>query len=166
MLMAVLGDAHDHIWNLQKALAMMQDAQVALFLGDFCAPFTLKMLGEGFSGPIHAVFGNNDGDIYLLLSIAGRMNHVNLHQPICRLELDGRRIAAAHYPEVGEALARSGQYDAVFSGHTHYAKLETIGTTVWANPGEVMGRFGRPSFGVYDTATNRFELREIPGGEE
>jgi len=32
---------------------------------------------------------------------------------------------------------------------------------VCANPGEVMGRFGEPSFGLYDTASGVFQFEEI-----
>ncbi|TVR68836.1 MAG: YfcE family phosphodiesterase, partial [Spirochaetaceae bacterium] len=67
MTIAVLSDIHDNIWNLEKALVQVKDqrAEVLLFLGDFCAPFTLAQIAEGFSGPVHAIFGNNDGDTFL-----------------------------------------------------------------------------------------------------
>ncbi|MGQ9492322.1 MAG: metallophosphoesterase [Anaerolineae bacterium] len=161
MLIAVLSDCHDRLENLQKVLAALKGVDVVLFCGDYCAPFTLKMLAEGFHGPVHSVFGNNDGDVFLLLKIAQEAGNVTFHQPIARLELGGKRIAVAHYPEMGEALARSGLYDAVFSGHNHTAHVQMVGSTLWGNPGEVMGRFGKPSFGLYDTHTNAFEIREI-----
>jgi len=161
MLVAVLSDCHDHIWNLEKVLPRLAKAEVVLFCGDYCAPFTLKMLAEGFPGPLHSIFGNNDGDVYLLLSVAKQVGNVTFHQPMADLELDNKRIAVVHYPELGEALALSGKYDAVFSGHNHTAHTRTVGSTLWGNPGEVMGRFGKPSFGLYDTSTNTFETHEI-----
>ena len=161
MLVAVLSDCHDRLENLEKVLGQIEKAEVALFCGDYCAPFTLKMLAEGFPGPVHSVFGNNDGDAFLLLRNAKQAGNVTFHQPMASLELDGRRIAVVHYPEFGEALALSGKYDAVFSGHNHTAEVRTLGSTLWANPGEVMGRFGKPSFGIYDTSTNAFEIHEI-----
>ena len=161
MLVAVLSDCHDRLENLEKVLGQIEKAEVALFCGDYCAPFTLTMLAEGFPGPVHSVFGNNDGDAFLLLRIAKQAGNVTFHQPMASLELDGRRIAVVHYPEFGEALALSGKYDAVFSGHNHTAEVRTLGSTLWANPGEVMGRFGKPSFGIYDTSTNAFEIHEI-----
>ncbi len=161
MRVAVLSDCHDRLENLQKVLDQIQDAGVALFCGDYCAPFTLKMLAAGFVGPVHSVFGNNDGDVFLLLRIAQQAGNVTFHQPMASLELDGRRIAVVHYPEFGQALALSGQYDAVFSGHNHTAEAQMVGATLWGNPGEVMGRFGQPSFGLYDTESNTFEIRRI-----
>ena len=161
MQVAVLSDCHDRLENLETVLRRVEGAEVALFCGDYCAPFTLKMLAEGFPGPVHSVFGNNDGDAFLLLRIAKQVGNVTFHQPMVNLELGGRRIAVVHYPELGEALALSGTYDAVFSGHSHTAGARTLGSTLWANPGEVMGRFGKPSFGIYDTSTNAFEIHEI-----
>ena len=158
MIIAVLSDCHDHLENVQKVLEHCQQAVVMLFCGDYCAPFTLKALADGFSGPIHSVFGNNDGDPFLLLTVAQKAGNVTFHQPMVKLELGGRRIAAVHYPEFGEALALSGKYDAVFSGHNHTAEIQVLGSTLWANPGEVMGRFGKPSFGLYDTGTNEFQI--------
>lgn len=161
MIIAVLSDIHDNIWNVEKMLPQLAQAATLIFCGDFCAPFTLQMLAEGFAGPIHCILGNNDGDALLLSRIAAEASHVTLYTGMAHLELDGRRVAFTHYPHIGEALASCGRYDAVFSGHTHRRQLETIGATLWANPGEVMGRFGEPSFGLYDTAAGTFKFIEI-----
>lgn len=161
MRAAVLSDCHDSLANLEKALARMREAKVALFCGDFCAPFTLKMLADGFSGPIHTVFGNNDGDAFLLLRIAQQAGNVIFHQPMAELELSGRKVAVVHYPEFGEALALSGKYDAVFNGHNHTAETHVLGSTLWANPGALMGRLGQASMGLYETDTNDFEIIKL-----
>lgn len=158
MKIAVLSDSHDNIWNLEKALKQVAglDCEVLLFLGDFCAPFTLKQIAEGFSGPIHAVFGNNDGDPFLLSQIASGFDHVTLHGQYAELDLGGKNIAINHYPDISKRIAESGAFDAVFSGHDHQKYVHQIGKTVWANPGEIMGRFGEPSFGVYETGEGAF----------
>jgi putative phosphoesterase len=158
LLVAVLSDCHDRLDHLERALSRVGEAQVALFCGDYCAPFTLKALAEGFRGRVHSVLGNNDGDVFLLLKVASKVGNVTVHQPMANLELGGRRIAVVHYPEFGEALALSGKYDAVFSGHDHTAASSRVGNTLWGNPGELMGRFGPPSFGLYDTEDNTFEI--------
>lgn len=158
MTIAVLSDIHDNIWNLEQALTQLPEHNPAalLFLGDFCAPFTLNQLAEGFSGPIHCVFGNNDGDPYLLGRIASGHPHVTIHGQFGDLELHGRRVAINHYPDIAQPVARSGMFDAVFSGHDHKRYQETHGHTLWANPGEIMGRFGAPSFGIYCAESNTF----------
>ncbi len=160
MRIAVLSDIHDHLEHLQKVLTQIEQAEAVLCCGDFCAPFTLKALAEGFRAPVHAVFGNNDGDVFLMLMIAQQVGNVRFYKPVANLELGGKRIAVAHYPEVGEALALSGKFDAVFSGHNHIAHVKTLGATLWGNPGEVMGRFGKATFGLYDTTGNTFEIHE------
>lgn len=159
MKIAVLSDSHDQLGNLEAALRQLQEhqAEALLFLGDFCAPFSLQLMAQTFTaGPIHAVFGNNDGDPYLLCRIASGFPHVHLHGHYAELSLGGRNIALYHYPDVARRIAQSGQLDAVFSGHDHQSYLHQFGSTLWANPGEIMGRFGKPSFGIYDTTLHQF----------
>jgi len=158
MRIAVLSDIHDNIWNLEKALDRLEGVEVLLCCGDLCAPFSLKQIQDSFPGPVHAVLGNNDGDPLLLAQVASQRERVYLYQPLAEVELDGRKIAVAHYPQIGQALAASRQYDAVFSGHTHRPHTKQANGRLWANPGEVMGRFGEPGFGIYDTVTGEFEL--------
>lgn len=158
MKIAVLSDIHDNIWNLETALHQVREsgAEVLLFLGDFCAPFTLAQIAEGFTKPVHAVFGNNDGDPFHISKIAAGHAHVTLHGQLAEIELGGKKIAMNHYPDIARRLAESGVYDAVFSGHDHRRYVHVIGKTLWANPGDLMGRFRQPGFGLYDTETGEF----------
>ena len=160
MKIAVLSDVHDNIWNLEtglQKLATVDDVGALLFLGDFCAPFSLKQIADAFSGPIHCVPGNNDGDMFLLMSIAAAAGNVTFYNPVGALDFEGSKIAITHYPEIGEGLAATGKYQAVFSGHTHVFMEQTVANTLWVNPGEVMGRFGEPSFVIYDSGINSYE---------
>lgn len=163
MLIAVLSDIHDNIWNLSDALSKVRElgAGAMLFCGDFCAPFTLAQLGRDFAGPIHAVFGNNDGDPRLLVQVAQAAGSVTLYGQYAELKLGGRRIAVNHYPEIARQLAAGGGFDLVCYGHDHQAYLENLGGTTLANPGEVMGRFNRPTFGLYDCQSSQFTLQEV-----
>lgn len=162
MIIAVVSDIHDNIWNLEKVITKLsaEAPQELFFLGDFCAPFTLAQLADGFSGPIHVVFGNNDGDTYLLSHIASQHDHVTLYGQLAELTVGGSAVALNHYPDIAAGLADSGTYRAVFSGHDHKKYILTRGSTLWANPGEVMGRFGEPSFGIWNTVSNEF--RHVP----
>ena len=163
MKIAVLSDTHDNIWVLKDLLARLQ-ADALLFCGDFCAPFTLAQIAEGFAGPVHVVFGNNDGDKLLMSQVASRFPHVTLHGDLAELELDGRKVVVSHYPQIGRALARSGVYDLVCYGHNHESTVEQVGPTVLVNPGEVMGRFGRSTYAVYDTVTAQAAIVEVTRG--
>jgi putative phosphoesterase len=166
MLVAVLSDIHDRLDHLESALSQVktEGAEHMVFLGDFCAPFTLAAMADGFTiGPIDAIFGNNDGDPFLLCSVAASHNHVTLHGQFAELEIDSNQIALNHYPDISRRLAESQAYDAVFSGHDHQQYIHRIGNrTLWANPGEIMGRFGPPSFGLYDTGSATFRHIQIP----
>jgi putative phosphoesterase len=127
----------------------------------FCAPFTLAQIAEGFSGPVHVVFGNNDGDQFLLSQVAAKFPHVTMHGDFAELVLDGRRVAVTHYPEIGRALAEGGIYDLVCHGHSHERLVEPAGKTVRVNPGEVMGRFGVSTYALYDTVHGRAEILPV-----
>lgn len=159
MTVAVVSDIHDNIWNLARVLQRIRhdDAARLIFLGDFCAPFTLAQIADGFDGPIDAVFGNNDGDAFLLSAVASKYDHVALHGQYAELEIDGRAVAITHYPEVARRLAEGAPFDAVFYGHDHTAFQEIVGNTLLANPGEVMGRFGSPGFAYFRTKELTFE---------
>ncbi len=158
MKAAIVSDIHDNIWNLEAILRQIQHmgAEMLLFLGDLCAPFTLAQLAEGFGGPIHVIFGNNDGDTFMISKIASKHPHVTLHGQMAEIEVAGKKVALNHYPDIAKRLAESGAYDAVFSGHDHKRYVHTVGKTLWANPGEVMGRFGQPGFGIWDTEAMEF----------
>jgi putative phosphoesterase len=161
MRIAILSDAHDNIWKLDVVLKQLKDVGALLFCGDLCAPFTLAAIAEGFDGPVHVVFGNNDGDQWLLTRNASRAGNVSLHGMFASLELGGRRIAMTHYPEIARGMAASGLYDLVCYGHDHDRKIERVGDCLRVNPGEVMGRFGVSSYAVYDTETGQAEIREL-----
>ncbi len=159
MKIAVFSDIHDRLDHLDLALgaANLAGTERLFFLGDFCAPFSLVKLAEGFSGPIDVIFGNNDGDQFLLCQMAAKFEHVTLHGQLAELEVAGHQVALNHYPEIAKRLAESGAYRAVFSGHDHLKYVHEIGDTLWANPGEIMGRFGEPSIGIWDVNGGAFE---------
>ena len=152
MKLAVCSDIHDNIWKLEKALPLMSEAGALIFCGDFCAPFTLAQMAEGFGGPIHVVFGNNDGDPRLLTKVASKHDHVTLHGQFAELEMDGLQVAVNHYPEIARPVAESGRYGLVCYGHDHKLFQEWVGQTLLINPGEIMGRWGRSTFMLVDTA--------------
>lgn len=164
MIIAILSDAHDNIWKLAELLEDIgrTDAGTLIFCGDLCAPFTLKQIGDEFDGPVHVVKGNNDGDMLFMSRVADSLDNVTLHNlPFAYLTFDGRKVAVNHYPEIARDQALSGQYDMVCHGHDHIANVERIGHTLLINPGEVMGRFGKSTYALYDTKAGEAALREV-----
>lgn len=161
MIVAVMSDIHDNLWQLGRVLRDMALAEALVLCGDLCAPFTLDELALHFAQPVYAVFGNNDGDKLLISTVAARHPQVTLMGEFGEITLSGRRIAITHYPEIGRAVAASNTYDLVCSGHSHVAKIERVGRTLWVNPGEVMGRLGQSSYALYDTDANQASLCQV-----
>ncbi|UCC89277.1 MAG: metallophosphoesterase [Anaerolineales bacterium] len=164
MLIGVLSDIHDNLDNLIQALAIFRERGVKalIFCGDFCSPIPSRVMAGEFQGDVHCVFGNGDGDKFLMLHVAKtQYPNLKLHGEYAELEFEGVKVAVTHYPFYARALARTGDYQAVFSGHTHEASQERINDCLWLNPGDVMGWKGKSSCAVYDTATNSGEIVSI-----
>ena len=153
MQIAIISDSHDNIWNLRQALTLISDAGAGLIIhcGDFVAPFMLKELDQ-VGIPVHGVFGNNDGDQYLLTKLSyTSVSRVTLHGLVGQLEVDGARICFTHEPVFAKGLASEKKYDLVCYGHTHEHLSRSIDDTLLLNPGEIMGKEGQPGFCIYDT---------------
>lgn len=164
MKIGVFADVHDGLVHLEALLSCFQNEHcldTLLFLGDFCSPIPARKI-SAYPGVVHGVFGNGDGDRFAMSNIAGQEGSgLRLHGVHAELELGGRKLALTHYPLYGQALARTGDYDAVFSGHTHQRSEQRFGDCLWLNPGEVLGAFGPPSFAVYDTSDNSAEIFDL-----
>ena len=160
---AIISDSHDNIWNLEKALEDIKESGATMLLhcGDLCAPFIIGQIAQAFAGPIHIIFGNNDGDGRLLQTVASQFDHVSLHGIYIEIEAGNRKLAMIHYPEPAIRIAQSGQFDLVCYGHDHQKFQKQVGDSWLVNPGEVMGRFGEPGWGLYDCETHGYEWREI-----
>ena len=161
MKIGVISDIHDNVWKLAGALERLRDADALICCGDLCAPFIVPQLAEGFAGPIHIVFGNNDGDRFRIAQNADRYNHLTLHGEFAALTLGGKRIAVHHFDDVGRLIAASGRYDVVCFGHNHRYEVGREGRTLVINPGEIMGRSGVATYVVYDTETDEAARHEV-----
>jgi hypothetical protein len=163
MLVAVMSDSHDNIANLERALARAAEAgcELVLHCGDLIAPFMVRKLGA-FAGPVHAVFGNNDGDRFLCqkAAAAGAPN-VTLHGEWAFVAAGGKTLGLTHYGLYARGMAALGECDAAFFGHTHeFAELRVNGRLV-LNPGELLGMKGPPGFCLYNTEKDSFERVEL-----
>ena len=164
MKIAVISDSHDNIWKLAEAMPFLVQTDVVLHCGDLISPFMIKRLAEGLGGiPVHLVWGNNDGDKNLLKKLARESGSITIHGDFASLEIDGKKIAINHYPEIARREAESGKYDLVCYGHDHTAHNEMIGKTLLLNPGELMGMNGRSTLAIYDTQSEEIEWIELNG---
>ncbi len=159
MIVAVMSDSHDNIWNLRSALAVIgkEGAEMIIHCGDFVAPFMLKEL-EKAGIPVHGVFGNNDGEQYLLTKLSlTTLSNITLHGLVGQVDINGFNIGFTHQQIVAEGLAAGGNYQMVCFGHSHKYLLKEEGRTIMLNPGEIMGKDGLPGFCLIDTDTAKIK---------
>jgi putative phosphoesterase len=162
MKIAVLSDTHDNLDKIDASVGTLKQADVVLHCGDLCAPFVVKRLGEQLEGiPLHIVWGNNEGDTFMIAKVAANFGDVYLHGELAELDLGGLRIAVNHYPRIAQGLARSGLYDLVCYGHDHTAHKEKINDCILLNPGEILGMNGSSTLAMFDTETREVAHIEI-----
>ena len=161
MLIGICSDSHDHVENIKKAASYFKSYNLhrLVHAGDYCSPFTIPLF-EGL--PLHGVFGNNDGDKFLLMKKFDEIN-ATLHGDFFSFTDDGLKFAVYHgtYEEITRSLEKSGVYDVVISGHTHEASVETIGETISINPGSVNGFDEDAMLALFDTETKEVKFKEI-----
>jgi putative phosphoesterase len=169
MVIGVISDTHDQIGTIKRVVQMLNQEGVSLVVhcGDWVSPFVLGHLKE-LKAPIRGVFGNNDGDRFRHLLIAQKSNmNLQMEERFMAFEHEGRHIAVFHgdYSELVDGLVKSGDYDAVFHGHTHKAVNQQVGKTLSLNPGcfleETLPHICGASFALYDPRTNQAEIRPI-----
>jgi putative phosphoesterase len=164
MKIAVISDSHDNIWKLAEAMPFLAQADVVLHCGDLISPFMINRLKEGLGNiPVHLVWGNNDGDKNLLKRLAQESGSMTIHGNFADLEINGKRIAVNHYPEIARRKAESGKFHLVCYGHDHIAHHEKIGGTRLLNPGELMGMNGRSTLVIYDTQSEEIDWIDLKG---
>ncbi len=163
MKILVVSDSHDHLGAVRAAVALATERKAAAIIhcGDLVSPIPLTELAA-FEGPVHVTFGNNDAEQFLMVRNApDRWPNVIFHKPFGDIELGGRRIAFEHYPELARGLSATGDYDIVFTGHTHQESTDVVGGTRLVNVGELMGFRGPRTAYTYDTETAELERHVI-----
>lgn len=161
MKIAIMSDSHGNAANFKRIVQWLNKENVKLILhcGDIGSPESLKESLEEFSGEFLGVFGNMDKDFKILVEEYNKIPRVKIEEKNLETEVDGKKIAITHFPEDAHWLAESEKYDLVFYGHTHKAWEEKINNCRLINPGESAGQFYKPTFAVYDTATDLLELK-------
>lgn len=164
MLIACISDIHDRIDSLDRVLERVRShgPDVLVCCGDLTKSATLLRLADSFDKEIHLAQGNMDVEDEIKGTIEKTpLLSVYYHQLLGRLTLDKKHVAFTHKPRDAEALLNEN-FDVVFYGHTHEAKLEQHGETYLVNPGDVQGRFGRaPSYALYDTESGKPTLHTV-----
>ena len=157
MKIAVISDSHDNRTRFRQAaqIARQKDAEAILHCGDIVAPSTLKEARE--TGlPIHAIHGNNTGDLVMMQRIASKAeNRISFYGQDASIRLHDKTIFLVHYPHYARAMAMTGDFDIVCYGHDHHYHEEQVDNikgkqTLLLNPGSVAGLDGPASFMLLD----------------
>jgi uncharacterized protein len=160
---AIISDVHNNTVNLQKVLTYCRDNGIKTIIccGDLASQETLDHLNDNFMGTIHYIFGNMDNNQLRDFEHVEKYKKTMIHGQIGSTDIDGKKVAFVHFPELAKELCRSGEYAFVFYGHTHKPWEETIGGCKMLNPGNVAGEIYPPTFAVWDTKNGRFELVRV-----
>lgn len=156
MIVGIISDTHDHLDNLRKALNLFQSKGVEhiIHAGDFCSPFTWRVLKD-FKGGFTGIFGNNDGERVLLK----KLYQDRIYTQPYKFTLFDRKIVVMHEPDVVEDLAKSQSFHMVVYGHTHEPVIKTVENTLIINPGEVAGwLYGRSTAAIVNLKDMRAEI--------
>ena len=164
-----MSDTHDNRDNILKAVSIINEKNVdaVIHCGDYVSPFVklwFNKLNDYIKKQFFGVFGNNDGDILYLTQNLGQICDFAKNGHELLIELGGKRIFASHMPkqETIDALADSGKFDIILSGHTHTMVNKKHNNVLIVNPGELCGYLtNNPTFAIIDTETMSAEIIEI-----
>ncbi len=185
---AIISDVHNNEVNLKKVLDYCKESEIKKIIccGDLASLETLDFLNDNFSGEIYFTFGNMDND--QLCEINGHpmsrdlndrktlavleYKNTKIFKEFGEIEIENKRIAFVHYPKSAKRLAETGKYDFVFYGHTHQPWVSSVplsGTTAnqgrkmctMLNPGNVAGEIYPPTFAIWNTGDDKFDLLRI-----
>lgn len=175
MKICIVSDSHDRSDSLVAAIseAKLAGAEVIIHCGDLIGANAMRASLQ-LGVPIHAVHGNNIGDVAALYRMMH--NHAGAftyHGAEAVLELAGRRIFVTHMPHHGHAFACTGDYDLVCHGHSHSAHVSqqqhVRGGQCWlVNPGSVAGIDAPgiqaiPTWILGDLSNMDFTIRRLSG---
>lgn len=166
MKIGIISDIHENFHNLLKALEVCEQREVGKIfcLGDLINQGIAKVLSES-KIPVYCLWGNNDGDKVMILKFANARSS-SLEMAIksyAFVEVDGNKGFISHFDDLARPMAKSGEFDFVFYGHTHGKKIERIQDCLVVNPGEISSQLkGEATFALYDTEKHTAEILAIP----
>ena len=157
MLIGVMSDTHDRLPTIDAGLALFSERKVeaVIHAGDFVAPFAVRRLLR-HSGPLHVVYGNNDGERSGLLELMPQVQDGPLF-----VELGGRNILIHHFIDWCKQDDIESA-DIIITGHTHEVVNRFDRGKLFLNPGECCGWVtGRCTVAVLDIDGPSAEVCEL-----
>jgi len=160
MKIAIISDTHDNLENFKKAISLIKKEKIKFLIhcGDIFEPETVKEILKDFSGKVHLVLSDVDEDYFENDSLKNS-SKIKIWKNFGEIEINKKKIAFCHFPQIAGDLVNSQKYDLVFYGHIHRPWEEKIGKTKLVNPGNLAGLFYKATFAIYDTKTDKLELK-------
>ncbi len=165
MIIGLLGDTHDNLPMIDKAIRKLNQkgAQLVLHTGDYVSGFTIPRY-KALNAKLVGVFGNNDGDREKLKEKFSENERLEIRGSFAEMTIDGLKIVLLHgnEGELLKALIGGGGFDVVVHGHSHRAEMRKEGKTLVVNPGETCGYLsGKATIAVFDTAKGEANILEL-----
>ena len=164
MKIAIISDTHDDVENTKVALNQIKKEKISnlIHLGDLCSPFMIDLLKDF---KVYMVFGNNDADIYRIMTKIQNL-HFKVNDQMLELKLKGKLFALYHgtSSEITSALIHSNKYDYVLHGHTHIVRNEKIKNTTVLNPGtlnKALSKNKKSTYMILDLDNLKVELKQF-----
>lgn len=176
MKICIISDSHDRSSPIVAAISEAKNdgAEAVVHCGDLIGANTLRASLE-IGIPIHAVHGNNLGDVAALYRMMAKYAGLfTYYGGEAVLQLADRKVFVTHMPHHGHAFACTGEYDLVCYGHSHTAHIDRQkhirGGECWlVNPGSVAGIDAPgvravPTWILADLSGMTFEIRKLSLG--
>ena len=162
MKLGILSETHGSVVRTRAAinLLMSNSVETVIHCGDIGSEGVLVELLAKLrpnSIPFYAVLGNVDFPDEL-----GSLSDPGVFEILGRfgdLSIAGKRLAIIHGDHISQLkkMTISGEYDYVFTGHTHLMEDRRLGNTRIINPGAVY-RATQPSVATLDLGTDHLEF--------
>ena len=157
MRFGVISDTHDRLPTLDRGLAILKgrNLDALIHAGDVIAPFAAKHL-LSWTGPLHIIYGNNDGERKGLKAILPQIQEGPLW-----VEAHGKLVLVHHFIDWCDP-ADISLADFIVTGHTHEVVNEKRNGKLFLNPGECCGWvYGKCTVAVLDTEAVSAEIIEV-----
>jgi len=166
MKIAIISDSHDNLATAKKAISWINRKKIKTMIhcGDVSSPAMLREISKRFKGKIHLILGNvgpvgTAKDPFRIKEFG--IKNAKFYGKTGELKIEGKKLAFAHEPTIAEKLTKGKNYDLVFFGHTHQPWEKRRGDCRLVNPGTLDGMFSKANFEIYDTKTDKLELKLV-----
>lgn len=158
MKIVIISDIHDNLPNLCKCLDWCEQENIEKIIcaGDVTNSETLKVLAEKFNREIFLITGN--AELYEKEEL-GQYSKIKFFGKIGVFEIEKFKIGLCHEPFWLEKVLEEKNLNYIFHGHTHKPWTEERKSVKIFNPGTLGGVFYKASFAVWDTDSDKVDLK-------